>query len=358
MNERFPQPEGAEAVEGTAAHWVAWEILRAAEITLKGVTPNGQTVTEEMLEGGELLCDIIKARITDQLFHELHIEEQIKIPLIAQSCFGTPDVWAVNFDHNHLEVIDYKFGHRFVDEFWNPQGLCYITGILEHLCEHWKVAWGELINRMTISFTVVQPRCFYRGQPVRTHTFKASDAVIRIMELQAKATLALVHDPTAATNEYCGDCPGRHACPALQLAAYTAAERSNSRIPVELDPAAAGLELRMLERALRLLEARVEGLREVTISNIRAGKQVPYFRVEQGYGRLTWNLPENQIVAIGQMFGKDLSKPGVITPTQAKKIGVSEDVIKAYSFTPQTSLKLIPENPADAARVFSQILHQ
>ena len=52
------------------------------------------------------------------------------------------------------------------------------------------------------------------------------------------------------------------------------------------------------------------------------------------------------------MFGCDLSKPGTLTPSQAKKAGVDESVIKAYSFIPTTAMKLIAENPTDAARVF------
>jgi hypothetical protein len=55
---------------------------------------------------------------------------------------------------------------------------------------------------------------------------------------------------------------------------------------------------------------------------------------------------------MGQLFGVDLAKPGVKTPTQAKKAGVDEAVIMAYSVTPMGSVKLTPVNPADARRVF------
>ena len=79
---------------------------------------------------------------------------------------------------------------------------------------------------------------------------------------------------------------------------------------------------------------------------------MPYYHVEQGYGRQQWALPEAQIIIMGQMFGKDLSKPGVITPSQAKKLGVSEEIVKAYSVTPATALKLVADNPADVRKVF------
>ena len=51
MNERFPQEyDSAAGAEGTAAHWLAWELLRG--ITPMGLTaPNGIVVTDEMIEG-------------------------------------------------------------------------------------------------------------------------------------------------------------------------------------------------------------------------------------------------------------------------------------------------------------------
>ena len=350
MNERFPQEyDSAAGAEGTAAHWAAWQLLMDPNARY-AVAPNGTVITEEMIEAGELLCDTIRSR--SELIATHHIEERIPIPLISSTCSGTPDWWGVTVEHDHIEIVDYKFGFRFVDEFWNPQGLCYLAGILDILCQRWDVVYSELLDRLTVSFTIVQPRCYYRGSSVRTHSFKAREALPYFEHLTKMATLSFAHVPIATTNEHCGYCPGRHACSALQLAGYTAAEYSEARVPVELEAAAAGLELRILERALAQLNARVEGLRELTINNIRAGKLVPYFRVEQGIGRLTWTIPEDQVTAMGGMFGKDLSKPGVVTPTQAKKLGMDEVIIRAYSIAPQTSLRLVAENPSDAARVF------
>ena len=55
---------------------------------------------------------------------------------------------------------------------------------------------------------------------------------------------------------------------------------------------------------------------------------------------------------MGQLMGADLSKPGVVTPKQALKLGIDEAVIKAYSLTPLGSVKLVPDTAADARRVF------
>ena len=280
---------------------------------------------------------------------ELHVEEKVTIHTIHPECFGTPDVWAYTVGNSHLEIVDYKFGHGFVDEWWNPQGLLYALGIVEYLTHVTK----QCINPMTVtvSFTVVQPRCFYRGAPVRTHNYTVKDAGEHVKQLAAAAKLAYAPKPLATTNPECDHCPGRHACDALQRAAYSDAEVSSDRQPHNLTPQAAALELRMLERSLSRLEARVDGLRELTLANIRGGARVPHYRVEPGKGRAQWTVPVEQIITVGKLFGKDLSKVTAVTPTQAKKI-IDESVISHYSSLTPGPLKLIPENNADAARVF------
>ena len=277
MNARYPQSESAEAIEGSAAHFAAWELNAGKTLTPGDKTPNGSVVTEEMLQGAELLCETIETLNPGKL--KAYIEQWFSISIINAKCSGTPDYWFWDHNRKTIGIVDYKFGHRFVDEFWNAQGLCYLAGIIEFLCKIWGVEWDKFPLETTVSFTVVQPRCFYRGLPVRTHTFTVAEAVNHFNQLRTQALDCLIPQPVATTNPHCGDCPGRHACSALQLAAYDDAETSNARTPLELSPLAAALELRFLMRALDRLEARVDGLKELTIANMRRGERIPYFRI-------------------------------------------------------------------------------
>lgn len=348
MNQRFPQDDSPEGIEGTAAHWVAWEVLANNFHAPGAKTPNGVIVTDEMVEGGRLVADTINDRLrwTDG---NKHIEEKLSIPYVP-GCFGTPDFWAFNPSNLHIEIVDYKFGHRFVDEFFNPQGLLYMTGIIEGIMHGQPVG-----SDWTVSFTVVQPRCFYKGISVRTHSFHYRDARPYLQKLWDMSLQAIRPEPTATTNEYCGDCPGRHACSALQQAAYSDVEFSNRRTPIMLSPVAAALELRMLMRALDRIQARVDGLKEQTIQNIRAGRQVNYFRAELGFGRQQWTIPDSQVVSLGKLYGQNLATPGVLTPKQAITAGVDSEIVKANSFVPSTGFKLIAENPLDAPRTFGTL---
>lgn len=346
MNEMFPQDDSPASIEGTAAHWVGWEMLAGKTPAEGSSTPKGVIVSGEMLDGAELLCETISKRVKPGLIP--HVEEHVSIPSVHPDCFGTPDVWAFDFSEMRLDIIDYKFGHRFVDEYFNPQGILYTLGVVEKI----KPSLIGSPEYLTVNFTIVQPRCYHQESPVRTHTFKFSEITDHERKLAVAAILAYAENPTATTNRACGDCPGRHACSALQEAAYSVAEYSNDRQPHNLTPAAAALELHMLERAHEILEARVDGLRELTLANLKAGAPIPYYRIGEGRPRQQWNIPISQVITIGQMFGKDLAKPGVITPSQAKKLGLDEDVVSGYSFTPNGSLKLVAENPADARKVF------
>lgn len=318
-------------------------MLAGRPVTEGQSTPAGSIVTGEMLDGAELLCETIEKRMRSM---DLNVERTVTIPLATTDTFGTPDVWAFSTNQNHLEIIDYKFGHRFVDEYFNVQGLLYLLGILPH-CQR---IGSE--DHISVSFTIVQPRCYHQERPVRTHSFLVKEIAEHVIKLHLAAVAATTPNPIATTNRSCGDCPGRHACSALQEAAYDAAEFSNARQPHNLSPAAAALELRMLERAHEILDARVNGLRELTLANLKAGAQIPYFKLGEGKPRRQWNIPIEQVITIGQMFGKDLAKPGTITPAQARKLGMDEIIIDANSFTPAGSLKLLAENPSDARKVF------
>jgi hypothetical protein len=108
----------------------------------------------------------------------------------------------------------------------------------------------------------------------------------------------------------------------------------------------------MLERAQERLTARVDGLRELTLANLRRGDAVPYYGLEASKGRAQWTLPTEQLIAVGKLLGKDLAKPSVVTPAQAKKLGVDDAVILAYSENTLGTQKLVKRNNVTLRNVF------
>lgn len=351
MNTTYPQAPTPESLEGDAAHWVCWQRMEGAKVAAGMAAPNGAIVTEEMLDGAEVMAEAYAAR-TAGWGKAPVIEVPVGIPSVHAQCWGTPDLREYHEAGATLELLDYKFGHRYVDEFENWQLIAYAIGIINEMALNSGRPLTEFNWSMKINLTVVQPRCYYRGAPVRTWSIVAADLQDYARTLKEAAAAAMSGNPTATTNSECCDCPGRHACPALQKAAYSDAEFSERSTPLELSPEAASLELRMLERAYERLGARVDGLRETVTAYARSGRPVPFHTLKQGYGRQQWTVPPEQVIALGSLYGADLRKPAVLTPKQAEAAGVDGAVIKHYSITPVGKLTLVAENPTDARRVF------
>lgn len=348
MNRRYPKEDSEASRAGTAAHWVWEQALQGIPMQEGLVAENGVVVDDEMIEGARLFIDTLRS--FDIL--EGVAEGRVEIPRIHPECFGTPDVWDFKLATWELHVVDYKFGHRFVDEYENDQLVCYTAGLLDKLADKLRVGVGILDQKVTVKMTVVQPRCYYKGSPVRTWSVQASDLRGQISHLRGAAYLATQPNASGTVNSECRDCPGRHACPALQRVTYGDLDLSERSLPVELSPEDAALELRYIERGIARMEARADGLREQLTLQAKSGVAIPHYRLEQSYGRTAWSVPAEQVIAMGQMFGKDLAKLSTLTPAQAKKIGIDEAVIKAYSSTPLGAIKLVPDDTAGARRVF------
>ena len=119
-----------------------------------------------------------------------------------------------------------------------------------------------------------------------------------------------------------------------------------------MSPAALGLELRMLRRAARMLDARVTGLEEQVLSTIARGTSVPYFSIQHGQGRTVWKSPTNEILALSNALNVDIAKPGLLTPKQAIKAGLPVEVVALISHAPSGSAELVEDTNDSAARVF------
>ena len=350
MNEAYPQDDIPESIEGTAAHWVWGKLLDSEPVDVGDVAPNGHIVTQEMMEGARLYVSVLP-KVKREL---LVVETPVSISSVHPDCYGTPDTWYFDNTAKTLHIFDYKFGHRFVDEYENLQCIMYAEGIMNRLALQHGVGPGAFDQFVTVCITIVQPRCYYKGEPVRTWEFNGAKVRGYINQLRSAAERAHAPDPIATTNEEaCRYCPGRHACPALQLGAYSDLQFSTQSSPVELPLSAAALELKMMENGLARLQARVEGMREFVVSRLAQGEYSPYYRLKDSYGRRTWNKPDDEVIALGELFGKDLSKRTVITPSQAIKNGIDETVISAYSYIHKGEPNLAENDPNDAAKIFN-----
>lgn len=359
MNAQFPQDDTEESREGTAAHWCWEQALKGGQLPAVGqVCPNGVTVTDEMLDGAEeYIATVTDAlRLAGRALADLNVEQRVYMPGIHAQNWGTPDTWFHDPDRNVLFIADYKFGHDPVEAFENWQCVDYAAGIIDKLAAeraHWSFeAVANFRKNIKVRIVIVQPRNYITGR-AEPWTVTGAELAEYWPRLAASAEAAMQFPPLATPGKHCKHCPGRHACEPIQRQGYTAVHFARQTIPAPLTPEAVAGELKILQDNLDLLKARISGLEADAEARLRRGETVPGYGLESSKGREAWNVPREQIVALGGVFGVTVEKPGLITPNQARAAGFPADVVAKMAGS-SSRVKLARVDQSKLTRAFGK----
>jgi len=322
---------GEAAAEGTAAHWlVAGGDGPAA--------PNGVVITDEMR-------DAVKPYRAELAAHnDWQIEQRVVVASIHKDCWGTCDAYRVDHRDKRIVVMDLKYGYGLVEVYENPQLMLYAIAIadMEGVGHDWFV-----------DLTVVQPRAYHRNGPVRRWPTNVAALRLYARHLRSVAEEAMGNDPRTVAGSWCKHCPARHVCPALREAGMAVWEVTQNSTPVELDRNGLALELSLLTEAQSYLTARLTGLTADAMSRIRAGEAVPGWTLEHGKGREEWTASDAEVMVLGDIYGVPLAKPlAPITPAQARKAGLTAEVVAQYAARKTGEAKLVQASVTEARRVF------
>ena len=319
--------------EGSAAHWVAAEILN--DRVVSEMTPAGEIITDEMVQGGILYRKIIKDIADNTTI--LHIEESLDISIIHPSCSGTPDCWFIK--DNELHIFDYKYGYTPIEAFENWQLIEYAAGI------------SSMIPVDVVNLHIVQPRDFSFDKKTWRINFDELEPYFARLR-SAEAAAAEEHALTQV-NDQCVGCRARHACAALRHSTLYSSEAMFMNTPIELDSFQIGGELRILTNAMTLMKARIAALEEQATAMLKQGKKVPYWALQESAGRLIWKEDNLKIKILGELLGIDLTKAlEVITPRQAESAGVPSELINSYCERKRGALKLTLVDDNKARKIF------
>jgi hypothetical protein len=354
-----PLPETEEQAEGTAAHLVAtghaaglaseWPLGRKFE-------SGGHTweVDFDMHNGARLYADTLYAGSSAM---PPRLEDSVKCARIHETeCAGTCDGWRY-FPNGTgpnlipvIRVVEYKYGHKFVEVFECWQLLAYCVGIMDML--------NLSDENLIIEFVLVQPRSFTREGQVRTWRVPANELRGLINIANHAAHVALMPDPVAVTGTHCIDCNARHVCGTFQRSVGSIVDYSMKGEFSPLTPQALGHELRILDAALARLEARRTGLAIEAEQMIRNSQPVAFYEMAPGMSKMVYldNASPAEIAAVGDMLNINLRKPlAVCTPKQAIDAGVSADIIAQYAHRPPGALKLKATSTKAADKAFGVI---
>lgn len=350
LETQFPETEQSQdAAEGDAAHWAVAEMLQGRLVDVGVIAPNGVALTEEMCRGADLMYDDVVRSLQPYGLqpHQGQIEQTIAIPRVHPLAFGSPDFYIlIAGAPATLLIWDYKFGHRIVEAFENPQLVDYIAGATEGI--------HDTLQGCNVVAKIVQPRGYHREGPIRTWetTLVALRGLLNISE--SAAAQALGPDPKARVGPECRDCRARHACPELRRVGFHAMSESVRAMPEVLDADAAAVELRMVREAIERLQARESGLEAQLVSELKSGRRVAGWMLEESSGRERWKVPAEQVIALGNAFKINLAKPPeAITPNQARDAGLDPAIVKEMADRQRGAATLVFDNGSAARRMFT-----
>lgn len=350
MRSLYPEESGVAAEEGTAGHWVAACLLTGQPVAVGYVAPNGIAVTDAMVRGATLYYNEVKSW---QL--PVYVETLIDCPDIHPECGGTPDVFAIDWDQQHIYLADYKFGFQVVDVYQNWQLLCYLSGIRTLMFK--RTGLHPITSMWTVTFVVIQPRAGHPEGQVRYWTVTMQWLTSMFDRLQLAARFAMMPEPSVKTGSQCRYCTARHACEANQLSAHVAVEMSGMSTAHELTTPQASRELFQLEEASKIIESRISGLTaQIEHALLHKGESATMHTIGRSRSREVWRAgTEEEVIAIGKMSHVDLAKPRqAVTPAEARRQGVNEDLIKRYSVKPDGAAKLVRIDYSATAKQFEK----
>lgn len=324
--------------EGNAAHWAAQQWLNGRDpATLENTKAyNGVIVTGEMLD---------------------HVKEYLEAldcgTMEAVTSFGN-DQFRVNgrcdhwsFDPNRvigyinggngnviedvesvLTVDDFKYGRSLVEAENNWTLIAHAVG----LCIMHQIAPS------LITLRIHQPRPYHPDGKLRAWTITYD----QLMQFYAQIAHAMTNpsDELRTGLEWCRKCRALATCPAARSARMNIIDATTSTFTDQLPDDALGYELSIAETAQAMLNAQVDAMKELISHRLKGGAVIDNYAVEPQYANTRW-LPGITPEALTLVTGIDCTKPGTITPAEAKRRGMSEAIIKSLTDRPMTGTKLV-----------------
>jgi len=349
---RLSSGDEDSAPEGTAAHWYVSQCLTDCIPAVDDADSAGTPITQEMAYHGDKLVELVRHYLDDPSRYTVLVEQRAFSGMtINPDVWGTPDIVVVDRQENKVLLFDYKYGFRIVEEYLNEQCVIYLISVM--------VTLGFNMDVWSASVTIVQPRAFHPRGVARTWEVPAGYLKERAAILKTRAAEALArlqaekppHLAEAKAGPWCRDC-ANHACSVFRESAYGAVAVAGMLHAGAVESDVAHLVLKQWRDAAQTLKHAIAGLEGDLLARVTRGDRVPGVIRENRTTHAKWSVPDEMVIAIGLGAGKNLAKPGTVTPTQARQMGVDEAVISAISHRPpgEAVVKLVSES--DARRAF------
>lgn len=334
----------APQMEGIAAHWVMEQ--QVSGVPVDTTAPNGITVTPEMVEGAVVFHEELL-----RLNGEISIEHEVDIPLITPDSEGAElkgrmDAAVVRTNDMALYVLDYKFGWGIVEPYENYQLICYALGAISKFFPN--------IYPNNIHLGIVQPRPYHPEGAVRYWSLSAVELLKYADRVMFAYREAKSDSPSLKAGLHCMNCPARVNCIANQKEVYLLSDALVQRTPAVMAPQTLGREIKFLQYLTSMAEARLSGLEPVALEYIKSGIRVEGWGAAPGRGNREWSREESEIIALGKMYGVQMSDTKIKSPAKAEAAGLPKTVVNSVSRKTPGELKLVPCREETAQTIFKR----
>lgn len=319
------------AEDGDAVHWMIEQVFsgqNSAEHYIGKQAPNGVFITAEMVEHAhKYLHDI-----TGKGF----IEHETNIKTEKWEVRGRVDHIEYRTDlHDTLIVRDYKNGWGIVEP---KQNWTLISHAISFVMQN-------MICPDEISFMIYQPKASHPEGPVRTWTIGYAE----LLELYNQLNQAMSNPSNQlATGEHCHRCPSMANCPANRIALCNAVDIAEEAFNADVNNDELKYILDNIKRASDIISQSEQAYKDLAMHRLKQGERIPFYNLDKSYGHTTWNkgvTPE----FIEMLSGINCTESKLVTPAAAKRLGVSEDIVKSITERPQNSFKLVRVDKSEKA---------
>jgi len=327
--------------EGNAVDWLIQQVFRGRN-TLDQLVDrkafNGVYITQEMIEHVTPYLDAIQSNNTSDIELETTMNGQ------TWQVRGRADNIAV--DNDLLHIRDFKYGWGLVEVFENWTLIFHAIGYLAQL--HPSIAM--CIKR--VRFTIYQPRPHHYAGRVREWEIDKQEL---INEYWPRLLKALENpDDKVNTSPNCYKCPSMATCPAHQKACMNALEASERAFDANIDNEGLTFFLDHTKRGLEILTQAHKAYSEMALHRLKEGQIVQGYGLENELSNRQWKDGIN-VETMQMLTGKNLGKPQLITPNQAVKAGLTEDIVNSLCERVSKGSKLVKMDAnAKAKKLFKK----
>ncbi len=308
--------------EGNAAHWLIKELYQSkfqAEELIDRKAYNGFFITAEMTENIE----------------EFMNADPNRVGLVEiETSFGGAN-WQINARADRiidqpglLYVDDFKYGWGIIEPENNWTLIAHALGY----------CIAKKITPSIITFRIFQPRPYHPDGKVRSWSIDYNTLLKFYNEINS-----VLSNPSDMlhTGSHCKNCPKYVYCPANKKMQMNMLDVAEMAFTDKVDNEFLSNHLDVLNYAIKTLETAYKAYSELALHRVKLGEHVSNYSIQNELTSLQWLdfvTPELIEIATGRT---DLVKKKLITPTQAKKLNVSEDFVHSMADRANKGVKLV-----------------